>query len=87
MQLTVWNPKTNVRDRAHLMPIITPVYPSMNSSYNVGIPQKRRLSQAFSLADKMMSQIAEGSLQWSELLKGNDFFNDHGHYIEVSFWI
>ena len=87
MQLNVWNPKSNPRDRAHLMPIITPVYPNMNSSYNVGIPQKRRLCEALSTADKVITQIVECKLPWSEFLKGNDFFNEHEHYIEVCLYL
>lgn len=44
---TVWNPVTNPRDKAHLMPIITPAYPAMNSSYNVGEPQMRLIRQVY----------------------------------------
>jgi hypothetical protein len=29
----IWNPNLNPKDRLHLMPIITPAYPSMNSTY------------------------------------------------------
>lgn len=41
----VWNPAANPRDRSHLMPIITPAYPSMNSAYNV-IPSTLRMLKA-----------------------------------------
>jgi poly(A) polymerase len=38
-----WNPLVNPRDGLHVMPILTPIPPRMNSSYNVGIPQLRRI--------------------------------------------
>lgn len=37
----VWNPRINASDAMHIMPIITPVYPAMNSTYNMGPPQFR----------------------------------------------
>lgn len=41
----VWNPKINPRDKAHIMPILTPAYPAMNSAYNVGYPQLRLIQE------------------------------------------
>ena len=84
MKLSFWNPKSNPRDRAHIMPIITPVYPSMNSSYNVGKAQIRRLQEELLNGDRIMNQIIEGRSEWSDLLKGNDFFKRYNHYLEVS---
>ena len=39
----IWNPELNIKDAQHIMPIITPAYPAMNSAYNVGLPQFRLL--------------------------------------------
>jgi poly(A) polymerase len=41
--LTVWNPKSNYSDACHIMPIITPAYPAMNSAYNVAPSQFRAI--------------------------------------------
>ena len=41
--LPSWNPKFSPADRLHIMPIITPASPCMNSAYNVGGPQFRML--------------------------------------------
>lgn len=39
--LPVWNPMVNYKDSLHIMPIITPAYPAMNSAYNIAQPQFR----------------------------------------------
>ena len=81
--LSVWNPKTNPRDRDHIMPIVTPCYPSMNSSYNVGQPQLRRLKQEFVLADQLIAGIEKGEREWDELFVGKGFFRQHMHFLKI----
>ena len=85
--LTVWNPNVNARDRVHLMPIITPAYPSMNSSYNVGQPQSRRLREELFRAEGIIDSITDGNGTWADLLEGSTFFSEHQHYLEVSICI
>ena len=53
--LQVWDPRKYPKDRFHLMPIITPAYPSMNSSYNVSSSTLRIMSEEF----KRGSEICE----------------------------
>ena len=43
VRLPSWNPKLYPNDGYHLMPIITPAFPSMNSAFNVSIPQFRMI--------------------------------------------
>ena len=65
------------------MPIVTPCYPSMNSSFNVSQPQLRRLKQEFVLADQLIADIEKGEREWDELFVGKEFFRQHIHFVKV----
>jgi hypothetical protein len=82
--MTVWNAKTNARDAQCLMPILTPCYPSMNSSYNVGVPQKRRMQMEFATASRILERIEKGEKIWNDLYQGNDFFDQHMYFLQVN---
>jgi len=81
--LSTWNPRENFRDAKHLMPIITPCYPSMNSSYNVGEPQLRRIRDEFWYASKLMDKVYSGKEKWNALFESNGFFDQHQNYLQV----
>ena len=66
------------------MPILTPCYPSMNSSYNVGVPQLRRMQMEFFVASQTLDQIENGEKNWTDLYQGNDFFEQHIHFLQVN---
>ena len=81
--LPIWNPKENFRDSKHIMPIITPCYPEMNSSYNVGEPQLRRLREELARASQITRDILNGKTDWSSLFDCN-FFQQHAIYLQVN---
>lgn len=82
--LSSWDPKSNPRDGSHLMPILTPAYPAMNSSYNVGRPQLRRLVQELRKGEILVAAISRGEKEWSHIFKENAFFRQHAHYLQVN---
>mmetsp|Transcript_23048 Transcript_23048/g.25411 ORF Transcript_23048/g.25411 Transcript_23048/m.25411 type:complete len:517 (-) Transcript_23048:27-1577(-) len=83
LPLPVWDSKSNPRDRMHVMPILTPTYPSMNSAYNVGRPQLRRLNSAFYNAFRIVAEIEKGTKSWRDLFEGNEFFKRHSYFLQV----
>ncbi|KDD73707.1 poly(A) polymerase, partial [Helicosporidium sp. ATCC 50920] len=90
--LPVWDPREVPRDRAHLMPIITPAYPAMNSSYNVSEATLAVLQDEFKRGDASCSSLlygeaaqngSGGSTRWDLLLEPFDFFGACKHYLQV----
>lgn len=80
--LPAWNPTANPRDGLHVMPIITPAYPSMNSSYNVGIPQLRRIQDEMIRASNLMT--TQPTAYTKLLARESDFFSRHAHFVQIN---
>lgn len=84
--LPVWNSFSNYKDGLHLMPIITPAYPAMNSAYNVSRPQFRRIQGEIIRAHVMFQNYgtAQG-FPWTTLFEpcSEDFFRSYPRYIQV----
>jgi poly(A) polymerase len=77
----VWDPRTNVHDRYHLMPIITPAYPQQNSTYNVTLSTRTVMVEEFQKALEVTQRIMDNKDDWSMLFKPSDFFQKYKHYI------
>eukprot|EP00928_Gymnodinium_smaydae_P040597 TRINITY_DN27517_c0_g1_i1.p1 TRINITY_DN27517_c0_g1~~TRINITY_DN27517_c0_g1_i1.p1 ORF type:complete len:551 (+),score=63.44 TRINITY_DN27517_c0_g1_i1:63-1715(+) len=78
----VWN-KNNPQDRAHLMPVITPAFPSMNSTHNVTETTKRILIEEFKRGLEIVKRIdasntaADAETHWSKLHEPLPFFTKY----------
>lgn len=59
------------------MPIITPAYPEMNSAYNVGEPQLRRMKQEIERGFVISQQVLQGKAKWEDLVCPSDFFQKY----------
>jgi poly(A) polymerase len=90
-QLKVWDP-SDPRDRRHLMPIITPAYPSMNSTYNVTQSTLQVMKDEFIRGQRVYAEIfaaagPEGADisadDWNKLLEPSDFFARYKHYLQI----
>ncbi|XP_058115450.1 nuclear poly(A) polymerase 4-like isoform X2 [Magnolia sinica] len=79
----VWDPRKNPRDRTHHMPIITPAYPCMNSSYNVSTSTLRVMMEQFQNGNKICEEIELNKSHWSSLFEPYLFFEAYKNYLQV----
>ncbi|OQR84109.1 hypothetical protein ACHHYP_20703 [Achlya hypogyna] len=83
LAIASWNPKLNPRDRGHLMPIITPAYPAMNSSYNVLECTLHMMKAEFRTAAATCVDIEMQSAPWEELFDDATFFDRWDHFLQL----
>jgi hypothetical protein len=85
LDLQLWDARRNPGDRMHLMPIITPAYPSMNSSYNVTDSTLFLMTEQFKIADAICTEILMTSkeVDWTRLFQPFPFFDKYKHYVMV----
>ncbi|KAF1835882.1 Poly(A) polymerase [Decorospora gaudefroyi] len=82
--LRVWNPQLYGGDRAHLMPIITPAFPSMCATHTVMPSTLRIMKNEFGRADQILQHIFSGTKSWDALFERHSFFTkDHKYYLSV----
>ncbi|XP_064942899.1 nuclear poly(A) polymerase 4-like isoform X2 [Musa acuminata AAA Group] len=79
----VWDPRKNPRDRTHHMPIITPAYPCMNSSYNVSTSTLRVMMEQFQIGNKICEDIELNKAGWGALFEPYLFFETYKNYLQV----
>ncbi|XP_011350326.1 poly(A) polymerase type 3 isoform X2 [Ooceraea biroi] len=77
----VWDPRVNVSDRYHLMPIITPAYPQQNSTFNVSVSTRTIMQEAFENGLAITEEIIMGKATWDKLFEPPNFFGKYKHYI------
>ncbi|XP_021294021.1 nuclear poly(A) polymerase 4-like isoform X2 [Herrania umbratica] len=80
---SVWDPRKSPRDRTHLMPIITPAYPCMNSSYNVSASTLRVMMEQLKYGNNICEEIQLKKVKWSALFEPYLFFESYKNYLQV----
>lgn len=80
----VWNPALNFRDRKDLMPIITPCYPAMNSTYNVSASTKLLITREIQRGADLFARIEKGEEHlFDELFEQLNFFASYTNFLRI----
>ena len=79
----VWDKQKNVVDQLNRMPILTPVYPQQNSSFNVTRSTLEILNEEFRLSLTICEEIINGKATWDKLFDTPNFYAKYQHYIII----
>ncbi|KAG6005508.1 hypothetical protein E4U21_007902 [Claviceps maximensis] len=85
LPVRVWNPKIYKGDSFHLMPVITPAYPSMCATFNIGRSSMSIINQELLRGLEISESIMVGKRPWKDLFVKHTFFiSDYKYYISVT---
>lgn len=71
-------------DSFHLMPIITPAYPSMCATHNITRSTKQVIQRELKRGGNITDQIMMGKIPWKNLFEKHTFFTqDYKRYLSV----
>lgn len=80
----VWDPRVNMADRNHVMPIITPVYPQQNSTFNVSHSTLAIIQDEFKTSLDIMGEILTGESSWSKIFQPSKFFTKYKYFLAIT---
>ncbi|KAK6834270.1 Poly(A) polymerase [Apiospora arundinis] len=84
LNVRVWNPKVYRGDSFHLMPVITPAYPEMCSTYNITHSNKEVIQRELLRAGQIAAQIMAGKVPWKDLFVKHSFFTQgYKYYLAI----
>lgn len=84
LKVRVWNPRVYKGDAYHLMPIITPAYPSMCATHNITKSNMAIIKKELKRGGQIVDQILSGREQWKALFAKHTFFTtDYKYYLSV----
>ncbi|MCJ1335654.1 polynucleotide adenylyltransferase [Bachmanniomyces sp. S44760] len=84
LQVRVWNPKIYNGDRFHLMPIITPAYPSMCATHNITMSTKKIITRELMRGGDIVDKIFTGQSRWHDLFAKHTFFTQgYKYYLSI----
>ncbi|ODA80485.1 hypothetical protein RJ55_03443 [Drechmeria coniospora] len=85
LPVRVWNPKVYKGDSFHLMPVITPAYPSMCATFNITRSSMTVINRELQRGLEITEAIMMGKRPWCDLFVKHTFFTaDYKYYISVT---
>ncbi|KAK3036722.1 hypothetical protein RJ639_030546, partial [Escallonia herrerae] len=78
-----WDNRKNSRCGQNVMPIITPAYPCMNSSYNVSTSTLRVMTEEFQRGHDICEAMEANEASWMTLFEPFLFFEGYKNYLQI----